>query len=800
MTDRARVVVTGLGLATSLGVDVEPVWNAILDGRCGIGHLRQYDSHAFPVNIASEVDVERIVASDHDRGLVRANRALAFANWAASKAWSDSGMNGSADRARIGVCVGAGGFPAIETQIRGRALDVAAPAARWSVESLYELLREHRELTTQYRLSSISAFLSQRFQLDGPSLTIQGACTSGTQATGEAFHMIRSGLADVMLAGAADSMVSAFCLAGFWLLGALSTHADPETSSRPFDLTRNGFVIGEGAGMVVLESLPHALARGARIYAEVIGYGSSSDGYRFTDVHPEGRGAAAAMRNCLEDAGIAPHDVDAINAHGTATPQNDRIETIAIKSAFGAHAERVAISSTKSHLGHLICAAGAVETVLTCLTVRDDVVPATINLRKRDPECDLDFVPVEARRMRVRTALSNSFGFGGQNGSIAIRKFEGETWPRASARRDIQHRDGLKPVATFHKAVLTGIGVVSPLASNAREHWTRYREGASGITIRDANSTIAPFGAPAYDESMPQTVRNRMLRKLLQKTATMAVVAAGEATRDAGLDGDADTLARMGLYIASVSFDSPQSNFAPALEVSIDAAGQWDPTKFATRGIPRIDPLLIVKSLPNAGLCGIAIEHGVLGPNLNISSGSCGGAQALVRAARAIERGETDVVMAGAYDSVLGPEHLAAEVLDGMTVAPGEGAVVWILESEERARQRGARIYARIAASHESFASLHDAARLALRASGRAPRHVFGDLLDAAEPSIAHEVVGDDARIEGACDAIGFTGAASGMFSATHAALAIRDGEIPDALVWRSDRGVRNVAIVLAAP
>jgi 3-oxoacyl-[acyl-carrier-protein] synthase II len=268
MPDRARVVVTGLGLATSLGVDVEPVWNAILDGRCGIGHLRQYDSHAFPVNIASEVNVDLL-----DSSLVRANRALAFANWAASKAWSDSGINGHADRTRIGVCVGAGGFPAIETQIRGRALDVAAPAARWNVESLYELLREHRELTTQYRLSSISAFLSERFELGGPSLTVQGACTSGTQAVGEAFHMIRSGLTDVMLAGAADSMVSAFCLAGFWLLGALSTHADPSTSSRPFDLTRNGFVIGEGAGMVVLESLPHALARGARIYAEVIGYG-----------------------------------------------------------------------------------------------------------------------------------------------------------------------------------------------------------------------------------------------------------------------------------------------------------------------------------------------------------------------------------------------------------------------------------------------------------------------------------------------------------------------------------------------
>ena len=790
MPDRPRVVVTGLGLATSLGVEVEPVWDAILDGRCGIGHLQQYDSRAFPVNIASEIDVNLIAATDGDRDLLRANRALAFARWAATKAWSDAAMDGDADRGRIGVCVGAGGFPAIETQIRGRALDVM-PAARWSVDSLYELLREHRELTTQYRLSSISADLSNRFALHGPSLTIQGACTSGTQAVGEAFHMIRSGLADAMLAGAADSMVSAFCLAGFWLLGALSTHADPSTSSRPFDRTRNGFVLGEGAGMVVLESLPHALRRGARIYAEVIGYGSSSDGYRFTDVHPEGRGAAAAMRNCLADAGLTPEDVDAINAHGTSTPQNDRIETIAIKSAFGAHAGGLAISSTKSHLGHLICAAGAVETVLTCLTVRDDVVPATLNLRRPDPECDLDFVPLEARRLRVRTALSNSFGFGGQNGSIAIRKWEGET-PAAPRLRIARE--------PARKVVVTGIGVVSPLAADAREHWARYRDGASGITIRDADSAIAPFGAPAYEESMPQTVHNRMLRKLLQKTATMAVVAAGEAARDAGLDGDSATLARMGLYVASVSFDSPQSNFTPALEVSIDADGLWDPTKFAVRGIPRIDPLLIVKSLPNAGLCGIAIEHGVLGPNLNISSGSCGGVQALARAARAIELGEIDVVMAAAYDSVLGPEHLAAEVLDGMTAAPGEGAVVWILESEEHARRRGARVYATIAASHESFTSLEDAATHAVRASGRRPRQVFGDLLDAREPSIARAVLGEDATMEAAIEAVGFTGAVSGMFSATHAVLSIHDRQMPDALVWRTDRGVRNVAIVVAAP
>ncbi len=425
MPDRHRVVVTGVGLATSLGLETDAVWRAVLEGRSGIGHVRQYDSRAFPVSTGSEVDVSLFPIDDQDEEVLRANRALRFAKWAASKAWADAAVPVDADRSRMGVCVGAGGFPAIETRLAGGRPLHATAALHWSVEGLYELLREHRELLSQYHLASVSALLSERFGLGGPSLTVQGACTSGTQAVGEAFRMVRSGHADSMLAGGADSMLSAFCLAGFSLLGALSTHLDPATASRPFDLTRNGFVLGEGAAMVMLESLPSALRRGATIYAEVIGYGSSSDGYRFTDVHPEGRGAALAMRNCMGDARIEPDDVDYINAHGTSTPQNDRAESMGVRRAFGAHADRLAISSTKSHLGHLICAAGALEFVLTCLTVRDGVAPATLNLRRPDPDCDLDFVPLEARVMPLRTALSNSFGFGGQNGTVAVRRWDG---------------------------------------------------------------------------------------------------------------------------------------------------------------------------------------------------------------------------------------------------------------------------------------------------------------------------------------------------------------------------------------
>jgi 3-oxoacyl-[acyl-carrier-protein] synthase II len=355
---------------------------------------------------------------------------------------------------------------------------------------------------------------------------------------------------------------------------------------------------------------------------------------------------------------------------------------------------------------------------------------------------------------------------------------------------------------TARTPVVTGIGVVSPLAPNLPEHHARYRAGHSGIVARDAGDDLAPHWAPAYDERMAQSIGNRMLRKLLQRTATMAVVAAGEALRDARLDGDADALAAMSLYLASVSFDLPQSQFVPALEASLDAGGGFDVARFAARGIPHIDPLLIVKSLPNAGLCAIAIEHRVLGPNLNISSGSSGGAQALAAAARAVALGEADVAMAGAYDSLLQPEHIVAERLAGRVAPPGEGAVVWVVESAEHARVRGARAYCAIAGAHESFASLEVAAQEALAASGRRPSRVFGDLLgdadeDRRELALARKLLGEDATVEGAAAAIGFTGAASGLFAATHAALAIAEGRADDALVWRSDGGRRNVAIVL---
>jgi 3-oxoacyl-[acyl-carrier-protein] synthase II len=421
---RRRVAVVGLGLATSLGFDVDDVWRAVLDGRSGVGRIRQFPSDAFPVNIGSEVDVDALYARIGDPvPTAGVNRTLTFARWAADRAWQAAGLAASPiDSSRAAACIGAGVFPAMESRLDGltpETLDDPEALVRRSLERS----RRHPDCSAPQDLGSVSLMLSSRFGLGGPSLTLHSACASATQAIGEAFQMIRADRADVVLTGGADSMMSMFCVAGFTRLGALSRHPDPEKASRPFDRARDGFVLGEGAGIVVLEEVEHARRRRAPILAEMIGYGSSLDAYRFTDVEPDGRGAASCMRRALADAGIQPDAVGYANAHGTSTYQNDRVETRAFKDVFGAHARRLAISSTKSQLGHLLCAAGGVEFVFTVLALRDRVLPPTINLEHPDPECDLDYVPNRSRPAAVDVAISNSFGFGGQNATLVVRQW-----------------------------------------------------------------------------------------------------------------------------------------------------------------------------------------------------------------------------------------------------------------------------------------------------------------------------------------------------------------------------------------
>jgi 3-oxoacyl-[acyl-carrier-protein] synthase II len=287
------------------------------------------------------------------------------------------------------------------------------------------ICRQRPELLDQRQIGTVSTMLAAPYPIKGPCMTVQSACASAAQAIGEAFHLIRQGQTDVMVAGGADSMLSAVCVTGFTLLSATSAYqGDPAEACRPFDRDRDGLVLGEGSGIVILEELSHALARGRPIHAEVAGYGSSCDGYRFTDSHPEGRGAIRCMRAALTDAGLGPGDIHYINAHGTSTPQNDRVETYAIKQLFGEQAYRIPVSSTKSQLGHLLCAAGGIEMVLTVMALKEQMVPPTINYRRPDRDCDLDYVPVHPRPARLAAALSNSFGFGGQNGALVVRR-----WP-----------------------------------------------------------------------------------------------------------------------------------------------------------------------------------------------------------------------------------------------------------------------------------------------------------------------------------------------------------------------------------
>jgi 3-oxoacyl-[acyl-carrier-protein] synthase II len=422
-----RVVITGLGALTSLGSDVETIWQAILDGNSGVRRIRQFERGSFPVQIGSEVELSKIRLQDVDGLEPLMSRPVQFGIWALEQAWQNAGLSDDAlDPWRCGVLVGALNFPVFEHSVVIQRLALLRPE-NYDAQRHLDLCREMPELLAQRNTGTIATLLSARHPLRGVSMSIQTACASATQAVGEAYQMIRQGEADLMVSGGTDSMLSAFCVIGFALLGVTSFYqGDPSRACRPFDRKRDGLVLGEGAGIVILEELEHARRRGARIHAEVIGYGSSCEGYRFTDAHPEGLGAIRCMRAALTDAHIAPETVDYINAHGTATPQNDRVETMAIKQVFGEHAYRLPISSTKSQLGHLICAAGGIELIVTVQAIQHGIAPPTINLDNPDPACDLDYVPHHPRPTEINVALSNSFGFGGQNGTLAIARWPGE--------------------------------------------------------------------------------------------------------------------------------------------------------------------------------------------------------------------------------------------------------------------------------------------------------------------------------------------------------------------------------------
>ena len=412
---RRRVVVTGLGAITPVGIGVKESWANIVAGRSGIGPITKFDASGFASRVAGEV--KGFVPEDFmPKKLVsRVDTFIQYAIAATKEALEDAGLEGElGERAGVLIGVGMGGTG--------------------TVERYAHVLKERgwRRVTPFFIPMIIPNMASGQvailFKAKGPNTAVCTACAAGTHAIGESFRLIREGYADLMISGGTEGLITPLTVAGFAVMKALSTKFNdtPEKASRPFEAKRDGFVIAEGAGVLILEELEHARARGAKIYAEIIGYGLNGDAYHMTAPTPEGEGPARCMELALKDAGISPEEVDYINAHGTSTPLNDAAETKAIKKVFGEWAQKIPVSSTKSMTGHLLGGAGGIEAVFTVKTITEGIIPPTINYEEPDPECDLDYVPNEARKAKVRVAMSNSFGFGGTNAVIIFKAFEEE--------------------------------------------------------------------------------------------------------------------------------------------------------------------------------------------------------------------------------------------------------------------------------------------------------------------------------------------------------------------------------------
>lgn len=412
--NKRRVVITGIGVISPIGNGKDNYWNALKEGKNGIDKITRFDTSEFPTQIAAEVkdfDVHDYMDKKEAR---RMDRFTHYAIAASKQALEDSEIDlNKVDVNRFGVTLGSGvgGFETLEREHK-KLLEKGA--------------RRVSPFFIPMMISNIGAgHISMAFGVKGPNTTAVSACASSTNAIGDAFKIIERGDADLMFAGGAEASITPLSIAGFCTMKAMSTrNDDPKRASRPFDKERDGFVMGEGSGIIILEELEHALKRGAKIYGEIVGYGMSADAHHITAPAPEGEGAARAMKNAVLDANINPEEVDYINAHGTSTPLNDKFETLAIKTVFGDHAYKLSVSSTKSMTGHLLGAAGSIEAIACLLAVKENYIHPTINLTNPDPELDLDYVPNVGKNKEVRYALSNSLGFGGHNASLIFKKYE----------------------------------------------------------------------------------------------------------------------------------------------------------------------------------------------------------------------------------------------------------------------------------------------------------------------------------------------------------------------------------------
>lgn len=411
---KRRVVITGLGMVTSLGTGVDKNWESLCAGKSVIGPVTKFDTTDFKSRIAGEVT--DFNASDFlgKQQLRRFDIFIHFGIASARMAVEDSGLKITPDNCqKIGCLTGSGlgGLPMIESFHKTLLEKGPGRVSPFFIPGIIP--------------NMLPGQIAIEFGAQGPNSSIETACAASTHAVGESFRLVQDGIADAMITGGSEAVITPLAFAGFCAMNALSTRNDePERASRPFEKDRDGFVMGEGSGILIIEDLNHALERGAKIYAEIVGYGLSGDAYHVSAPHPEGDGAVSCMNMAIESAGLKPDDVDYINAHGTSTSLNDLSETKAVKKLFGEHAYKLAISSTKSMTGHLLGGTGGVEAIYSALTIKNGIIPPTINYETPDPECDLDYVPNEARKAQVKVAMSNSFGFGGTNASVLLKAYE----------------------------------------------------------------------------------------------------------------------------------------------------------------------------------------------------------------------------------------------------------------------------------------------------------------------------------------------------------------------------------------
>ncbi|MCY7770926.1 beta-ketoacyl-ACP synthase II [Bacillus haynesii] len=408
-----RVVITGLGALSPLGNDVKTSWNNAVNGVSGVGPITRVNADEYPAKVAAELKDFKIEDYMDKKEARKMDRFTQYAVVSAKMAVEDAGLDineSNADRVGVWVGSGIGGLETLEQQFETFLTKGPRRVSPFFVPMMIP------DMAT----GQISISLGAK----GVNSCTVTACATGTNSIGDAFKVIQRGDADVMISGGTEAPLTRMSFAGFSANKALSTNPDPKTASRPFDKNRDGFVMGEGAGIVVLEELEHALNRGATIYAEVVGYGSTGDAYHITAPAPNGEGGVRAMKEAIKDAGLSPENIDYINAHGTSTPYNDKFETIAIKEVFGEHAYKLAVSSTKSMTGHLLGAAGGIEAIFSVLAIKEGIIPPTINIETPDEDCDLDYVPDKARRQDVNVVLSNSLGFGGHNATLIFKKYE----------------------------------------------------------------------------------------------------------------------------------------------------------------------------------------------------------------------------------------------------------------------------------------------------------------------------------------------------------------------------------------